>query len=668
MAIDQKEQDKLDKAAKKSAEELIETQVDMSNKFRKLTSTLAENDASLGQTAASLRKNSKDTFVGMLASQRLAKVTAELANDTGLKRIDLERKREDKNLKGEEDEIKRRTALADKEFKSQEDYIKRWTDLNDGEIKSIQANFDEKENLLNAQVQKQALRGKEEQTNFDNLKRIKDDILKAEAEGHSSVRTLNDEGKVVVQSFVDAKKAQLALETKVDANHASAKQAFADNYEKLEAEKNSALKLTADETKKISEKEIEAKKLHSDEVDKISEKEIEAKKLHSTNIEKLDVRETDTREAHEKRLNDAMVDTSGFTAFSDSLKDLSGGILDFAGWADDATKFVNNIQTVMQGIGNQVAKVSKKLFSMLPDSIQEKLGDAWKFMSGGLKKMGKQFLNMGKQFIKGAARMAMAAATLVAGMLATAASVLISGIVMLAPAILIGLAIAGLIFGIMYLAKKFEENKEMIMFKWGLIQEGFSIAIDGLILWKDKAVNFIGNVFQDIWMSIKSLFSAVLTGIENGINFAIQGINSFLPERFQIDEVDIGAKGMAAGLDEEKAAIAIERDAEAVEFAERKDELDERKATVIENFKLDEVPKDGKPLSLENAKAANAMTGEGIATATTEVKQGEKQGNQVNVVNTSSSPTTVSNTQVHNNSGSPRDTDRTAVGLNAIAV
>ena len=105
MAIDQKEQDKLDKAAKKSAEELIETQVDMSNKFRKLTSTLAENDASLGQTAASLRKNSKDTFVGMLASQRLAKVTAELANDTGLKRIDLERKREDKNLKGEEDEI-----------------------------------------------------------------------------------------------------------------------------------------------------------------------------------------------------------------------------------------------------------------------------------------------------------------------------------------------------------------------------------------------------------------------------------------------------------------------------------------------------------------------------------------------------------------------------------
>jgi hypothetical protein len=244
------------------------------------------------------------------------------------------------------------------------------------------------------------------------------------------------------------------------------------------------------------------------------------------------------------------------------------------------------------------------------------------------------------------------AATLVAGMLATAASVLISGIVMLAPAILIGLAIAALIFGVMYLAKKFEENKEMIMFKWGLIQEAFSIAIAGLILWKDKAVSFISNTFKSIWLSIKSLFSAVLTGIENGINFAIQGINSFLPERFQIDEVDIGAKGMAAGLNEEKAAFAIEKEKEAVEFAERKDVLETRTEVMKQAFI------DGPP----------PKTGEDIAVATTEVKQGEKQGNQVNVVNTSSSPTTVSNTQVHTGSGSPRDTDRTAVGLNAIAV
>lgn len=630
MAIDQKEQNKLDRAAKKSAEELIATQVDMSNKFRKLTSTLAENDASLGQTAANLRKNSKDTFVGMLASQRLAKVTAELANDTGLKQIDLERKREDKNLKGETDEIKRRTSLNDKIIKSEE------------------ASFAEKEKLLNAQVLKQALRGKKELTNFNNLQRIKDDILKAEAAGSIGVRTLNGEGEVVLQSFVDAKKAQVALETKVDANHTAAKQAFADNYEKLESDKNSALKLTSDETKKISEKEIEAKKLHSE------------------NIEKLNEKETQTREDLEKKLNDAMVDTSGFTGFNDALKDLTSGTIDIGGMLDDVTKFSNNITTVFSTIASVMMSIGSSIMLFVSDPMKY-LKIAWGMFTKGMSAMAKGFIDIGKKMIKGVLRLAVGAASLVAGMLATAASVLMSGIVMLAPAILIGLAVAALIFGVMYLAKKFEENKDMIMFKWGLIQEGFSIAIDGLILWKDKAVSFIGNTFKSIWLSIKSLFSAVLTGIENGINFAIQGINSFLPKRFQIDEVDIGAKGMAAGLDEEKAAFAIEKEKEAVEFAERKDELDERKATVIENFKLDEVPKDGQPLSLENAQAVNAMSGEGIATATTEVKQGEKQGNMVNVVNQSSSPTSVNNTQVHNASGSPRDTDRTALSLNAIA-
>ena len=347
MAIDEKEQNKLDRAAKKAAEELIETQVDMSNKFRKLTSTLAKNDASLGQTAAKLRKNSKDTFVGMLASQRLAKVTAELANDTSLRRIDLERKREDKNLKSETDEIKRRTALNDKIIKSEE------------------ASFAEKEKLLNAQVLKQALRGKEELTNFNNLQRIKDDILKAEAEGHTSVRTLNDEGKVVLQSFVDAKKAQAALETKVDANHTAAKQAFADNYEKLEAEKNSALKLTSDETKKISEKEIEAKKLHSE------------------NIEKLDEKETQTREALEKRLNDAMVDTSGFTGFSDALKDLTSGTIDIGGMLDDVTKFSNNITTVFSTIASVMMSIGSSIMLFVKDPMKY-LKIAWGMFTGGM--------------------------------------------------------------------------------------------------------------------------------------------------------------------------------------------------------------------------------------------------------------------------------------------
>ena len=302
-----------------------------------------------------------------------------------------------------------------------------------------------------------------------------------------------------------------------------------------------------------------------------------------------------------------MDDDSKFTGFSDALKDLTGGVIDLGGWADDATKFVNNVSTVFMTMGGVLMKMGKGLMMFVQNPMKY-LTMAWTKMKLGLVAMGKGFLRMGKQFLRGAARLAVSAATLVAGMLATAASVLISGIVVMAPAILIGLAVAALIFGVMYLAKKFEENKDMIMFKWGLIQEAFSIAIDGLVLWKDKAVAFIGNIFSNIWMSIKSLFSSIMTGIENGINFAIQGINSFLPKRFQIDEVDIGAKAMAKGVQEEKAALAIQQEKEQKEFADRAQALETRKEVMQQGFI------DGPP----------PKSGEQIADGTTELKQAEE--------------------------------------------
>ena len=615
MAIDEKE-----------SKELAKAQKGLNKKFTELTTRMGEVNGTLAKEAANLRKSSRDTFQGMLNARKLAKVSEAIANDMQLQQL------------GEH-------------------------------IDNL--NEDNKE-----------------------LQKSHDDIIKEREDALKTDESLN------------TKREQLqALQMNLDT----------DIYTSKKAEK--AAQESANALQRQINKEIT-------DIQSIYAKDIEtaALDLKSNNeaLKEQQKLQAERMEMYSDQLEDASKD-GNFSKFSDGLKELSGGTIDLGDAFDGVIKKFNAVKNIVESLGNfgealqglsimlsgkvmadfamkfpviggLIKKIGTGLTSVLTgiDTMFGFLGKgimavgrgikflitnplgalkaAWKFMSGGLKKMGTGFVNIGKQFLKGAARMAISAATLVAGMLATAASVLISGIVMLAPAILIGLAIAGLILGIMYLAKKFEENKEMIMFKWGLIQEGFSIAIDGLILWKDKAVNFIGNVFEDIWMSIKSLFSAVLSGIENGINFAIQGINSFLPERMQLDEVDIGAKGMAAGLEEEKAALAIERDAEAVEFAERKDELDERKATVIENFKLDEVPKDGKPLSLENAQAANAMTGEGIATATTEVKQGEKQGNMVNVVNQSSSPTTVSNTQVHTGSGSPRDTDRTAVGLNAIAV
>jgi hypothetical protein len=618
MAIDEKE-----------SKELAKAQKGLNKKFTELTTRMGEVNGTLAKEAANLRKSSRDTFQGMLNARKLAKVSEAIANDMQLQQLGehIDNLNEDnKELQKSHDDI----------IKEREDALKTDESLNTKreQLQALQMNLD-----TDIYTSKKAEKAAQESANALQ-RQINKEITDIQSIYAKDIET----AALDLKSNNEALKEQQKLQ-------AERMEMYSDQLE--DASKDGNFSKFSDGLKELSGGTIDL----GDAFDGVIKKFNAVKNI----VESLG-------NFGESLQGLAIMMGLSTTALKADLMGrfpVIGGLIDKIGTG--LTSVLTGIDTMFGFLGKGIMAVGRGIKFLITNPIGA-LKAAWKFMSGGLKKMGTGFVNIGKQFLKGAARMAISAATLVAGMLATAASVLISGIVMLAPAILIGLAIAGLILGIMYLAKKFEENKEMIMFKWGLIQEGFSIAIDGLILWKDKAVNFIGNVFEDIWMSIKSLFSAVLSGIENGINFAIQGINSFLPERMQLDEVDIGAKGMAAGLDEEKAALAIERDAEAVEFAERKDELDERKATVIENFKLDEVPKDGKPLSLENAQAANAMTGEGIATATTEVKQGEKQGNMVNVVNQSSSPTTVSNTQVHNASGSPRDTDRTAVGLNAIAV
>jgi len=131
----------------------------------------------------------------------------------------------------------------------------------------------------------------------------------------------------------------------------------------------------------------------------------------------------------------------------------------------------------------------------------------------------------------------------------------------------------------MYLRDKFIENKDFIMAKWEMIKEGFSIAMAGLGIWKDKAVSFISNTFKGIWLSIKSLFASIYSGIENGINAVIRGINVLIPgERYDLDPVDIGAGAMRQKVDEEQAAFEVEKANQAAEFAARESDLADRKA------------------------------------------------------------------------------------------
>lgn len=234
---------------------------------------------------------------------------------------------------------------------------------------------------------------------------------------------------------------------------------------------------------------------------------------------------------------------------------------------DNLRESTTKMGETFKSIGNGIKHPIKTL---------KKAGTA--FM-GGIKSIGVSMMNAGKTLLSGAKRMVISVASLVGGMLASAASILIAGITMLAPVILIGLAVAALIFGVMYLRDKFIENKDMIMARWEVIKEGFAIALDGLVLWKDKAVTFISNTFKSIWLGLKSLFATVMTGLENGINMVIKGINKLIPgEKYDLDPVDIGAGAMRQRVDEEGAAFEVEKASQAQEFAEREKSLADRRA------------------------------------------------------------------------------------------
>ena len=233
-------------------------------------------------------------------------------------------------------------------------------------------------------------------------------------------------------------------------------------------------------------------------------------------------------------------------------------------------KFSKGIEATgekFKGIGDSIGNVGGKLKGMGGKLVT------------GVKGMGKSFMGLAKSLGAAVARMAVAAGSFIAGLAASAVSMLIAAAPLLLKALLIGAAIAILIFAVYWLYKKFVENKDMIMARWEMIKEGFLTTMDGLILWKDKATAFISNIFKSIWLSIKSLFASVMTGLENGINMVIKGINALIPgERYDLDPVDIGASGMRQSVDEEKAAFEVEKAAQSQEFADRQKDIDDRKA------------------------------------------------------------------------------------------
>jgi len=623
------------------AKDLAKAQKGLNKQFTELTTKMGEVNGTLAKEAANLRKSSRDTFQGMLNARKLAKVSQEIADDKELQQF------------GETIEVL--NGNREKLIKSQDD-------INSAQDKALK-----EDESINAKREKLATLQMNLDTDIFTSKKAE---KAAQKSANDLQRQINKESTDIQNKFVDGiKESEKALKDNQD--KLKKQRELQENAEEKYSEKLKAssedgnFSKFSDGLKELSGGAIDLGDAFDGVIKKINaiKNIVESLGNFGEALQGLSIMMGMTSDVLRATLLNKFPIIGGFlTKIGTGLMSVLTGIDTMFGFIGKGImavgrgiKFLitnplgalkaawNFLSTGIASMATGFMAIGKRMIKGLKNFAMS----AYTFLATGLKSMATGFVTIGKQFIKGAIRMAVSAATMVAGMLATAASVLISGLVMMAPAILIGLAVAALIFGVMYLAKKFEENKEMIMFKWGLIQEAFSIAIAGLVLWKDKAVNFIGNVFEDIWMSIKSLFSSIMTGIENGINFAIQGINSFLPKRFQIDEVDIGAKGMAAGLDEEKAAIAVERDAEAVEFAERKQALETRTDVMQQAFI------DGPP----------PKSGEELGVATTEVKQAEENRNKASNLVANSVSDNSSNSVTTNIMGSPQTTinpDRTA--------
>jgi hypothetical protein len=106
------------------------------------------------------------------------------------------------------------------------------------------------------------------------------------------------------------------------------------------------------------------------------------------------------------------------------------------------------------------------------------------------------------------------------------ASLMIAAAAMIAPAlpwIAIGVIIALIVVGLIFLGK-------YLMDSWETVKEKFSIAMEGLGIWVDKAALWLGGMLSPMRDGVARFFGAIMDGIANMVNGAIEWINSKKPD------------------------------------------------------------------------------------------------------------------------------------------
>jgi hypothetical protein len=612
MAIDEKE-----------SKELTKAQKGLNKKFTELTTRMGEVNGTLAKEAANLRKSSRDTFQGMLNARKLAKVSEAIANDMQLQQLG-----------------------------------KHIDNLNE----------DNKE-----------------------LQKAHDDIIKEREDSLKTDESLN------------TKREQLeALQTNLDT----------DIYTSKKAEKAAQ--------KRANELQAQITKETTD-IQSIYAKDIETAALELKQSEEVLKEQRKLQEERMEMYSDQLKDASkdgNFSKFSDGLKELSGGTIDLGDSFDNVVKKFNAIKNVVESLGNfgkalnglkdGIGSVAKDAMSMGKGLFGKKNKDGSKDMrfkdnkesvdamqrmsqrmtaattafTDGMKLVGTKLLSGAKKFIPAIGALIASTVMFVGGLLLTAVGLLPLALPLIAVAVAVGLVIGLVVAGFKYLYNEVEGFRNSVDF---LIEGVKSIATFVMDFVGTLNFSAITDMFGEMWEAIKGVFSGLITFFKGAFagdfEMMFQGIKDIFNS--VLDYIKAPFKAVAkffGGGDKPQDMIDAEASGLVIDKMGREDGLDKKKLKDAPNGQLKAILAEGD-MSKENLAlvqeelnardlkpAAESQSGQEVGTSTQEVKQGEKQGNIVNVVNQSSSPTSVNNTQVHNASGSPRDTDRTALSLNAIAV
>ena len=174
--------------------------------------------------------------------------------------------------------------------------------------------------------------------------------------------------------------------------------------------------------------------------------------------------------------------------------------------------------------GGNIKAFALKMFKTSMEFIKNTA--VFKWLSRASKAMMTSVSTLAATFMGHVKRMLVPVTAFIAASMAFLASMIMAAAAMLAPAlpwIAIGIIIALIVVGLIFLGKYLMDN-------WETIKEKFSIAMEQLSIWVDKAVLWLSGVLSPMRDGVARFFGAIMDGIANMVNGAIGYINSMKPD------------------------------------------------------------------------------------------------------------------------------------------